>query len=337
MKTKIAYVVVSDEKDIYLEQTLISIYSLCLYNPNVTIILVVDDITDATINGKRSEILKFISEKKVVNLSAKCDKLHRSRYLKTTLREHIEGDYLYLDSDTIITSSLNEIDKFDGEIGAVKNHHMNIKEFCEAKFVNDCAKKINWILTENDKEYYNSGVFYVKDTINTRRFYKEWNRTWKNSVEKGIPYDQPALGKANSICNYLIKELDGTWNCQILDNGLAFLFEAKIIHYFTSAKSDKNGEAPYVFLDNSIYNEMKQIGEIPNSVISHIKHAKSAFNLACKIYSGHELMFLSSGVYLRLKNLFFNYPFIFRFVDRLSFGMGRIAGIINRLRMMNVS
>ena len=33
MKTKIVYVVVSDDADFYLEQTLVSVYSARLYNP----------------------------------------------------------------------------------------------------------------------------------------------------------------------------------------------------------------------------------------------------------------------------------------------------------------
>lgn len=67
MKTKIAYVLVSDESDTYLEQTIISLYSLRLYNPNVTVVLVVDDITDLTIKGKRCKILEYISEKRTIN------------------------------------------------------------------------------------------------------------------------------------------------------------------------------------------------------------------------------------------------------------------------------
>lgn len=41
MKTKIIYVLVSNENDCYLEQALVSIYSLRLYNPDANLLLLV--------------------------------------------------------------------------------------------------------------------------------------------------------------------------------------------------------------------------------------------------------------------------------------------------------
>ena len=58
MKTKIVYVVVSDDADFYLEQTLVSVYSARLYNPNAEILLLVDSETNKTILGKREAILQ---------------------------------------------------------------------------------------------------------------------------------------------------------------------------------------------------------------------------------------------------------------------------------------
>jgi hypothetical protein len=52
MKTKIVY-----EQDIYLEQTLLSVYSARLHMPDAEIILLVDDLTNKTINGKRNKII----------------------------------------------------------------------------------------------------------------------------------------------------------------------------------------------------------------------------------------------------------------------------------------
>lgn len=43
MKTKIIYVLVSNENDCYLEQALVSIYSLRLYNPDANLLLLVDE------------------------------------------------------------------------------------------------------------------------------------------------------------------------------------------------------------------------------------------------------------------------------------------------------
>lgn len=129
MKTKIVYVVTSDETDVYLEQTLLSVFSLRKHNPNAFVELVVDQDTNATIAGKRGEILKYIDNKVVVNVPKEYNKKEASRYLKTNVREYVSGDYLFIDSDSIITDKLDEIDLFDGDIGAVINNHVPISQY----------------------------------------------------------------------------------------------------------------------------------------------------------------------------------------------------------------
>ena len=109
MKTKIVYVVVSDEHDIYLEQACLSMHSLRLYNPDAMITVVLDKHTNATICGKRSIILDYVSEKIVINPEGKFSKMQLSRFIKTNLRKYVIGDFLFIDSDTIITSSLADM------------------------------------------------------------------------------------------------------------------------------------------------------------------------------------------------------------------------------------
>lgn len=63
MKTKIIYVLVSNENDCYLEQALVSIYSLRLYNPDANLLLLVDEETSRTLeNGIRKLILNYVSK-----------------------------------------------------------------------------------------------------------------------------------------------------------------------------------------------------------------------------------------------------------------------------------
>ena len=53
MKTKIVYTVVSDETDIFIEQALLSIFSLRKHNPNAYVELVIDSLTNESTKGKR--------------------------------------------------------------------------------------------------------------------------------------------------------------------------------------------------------------------------------------------------------------------------------------------
>ena len=137
MKTKIVYAVSSDEQDIYLEQTVLSVFSLKRHNPDAVVEFVVDERTDKTIVGKRELILQYVNKKIVVEVPESYDKKQTSRFLKTNLRQYIDGDFLFIDSDTVIADSLADIDSFDGDIGAVINCTLIIME----KVLGDMQKK----------------------------------------------------------------------------------------------------------------------------------------------------------------------------------------------------
>lgn len=91
MRTVIVYIVVSDEHDIYLEQTCLSMHSLRLYNPDVRIIAVMDKCTEITLYGNRKMILDYISEKIIVNPEGEIFKdanisIYQNKFEKVCLR-----------------------------------------------------------------------------------------------------------------------------------------------------------------------------------------------------------------------------------------------------------
>lgn len=284
MKTKIVYALSSDDNDMYLEQILLSSYSLKLHNSHCHAILVVDDKTEKNLVDKRMQIMNNIDELVVVKTPQNLSKHECSRYLKTTLREHIQGDYLFIDGDTIICSSLEIIDQCPYEVAAVLDCHNPVYD-CHNPIYDGLRKQLAFvgyaITTEQDKLYYNSGVMYVKDTPKAHELYKTWHQIWNNyRIEIGI--DQPALAKANSKMGYVIKELDGIWNCQILVNGLRFLHEAYIIHYFSSGL-----RISCYFANTKIFRQIKENKcIIPVEVQQCIKNAKSAFASECEMLAG---------------------------------------------------
>lgn len=319
MKTQIVYTITSDNNDVYLEQVLVSLYSLRLYNPDATVILIVDDITNKTLYGQRAHLLKFITKKIVITVPSEYNKVQRSRFLKTSIRENIKGDYLFIDSDTIITASLKDIDNFPNEIGAVKDYHLYFKDIPAIKSILQKAKKIQWNVSNDDLIYFNSGVIFAKDTPKVHILYKKWQEIWKESVKKNMYYDQPALGKANAECGYIIKELDGTWNCQLLTKGLKYLYQSRIIHYFSSTQVSysKIDDSVYYFLNKKIYEEIKMLGYIPEHTIEAIKHAQSAFSTNYELYYGTKYDFINSKTCKALKRIYFKHPILFKIIERI--------------------
>ena len=298
MRTKIVYVVTSDETDVYLEQALLSVFSLRKHNPNAYVELVVDQGTDATIAGKRGVILKYIDNKVVVNVPDEYNKVCRSRWLKTSLRQHVKGDFLFIDTDTIVTDDLSPIDSFQGNIGAVRNAHVPIsfrKNSPYMRKIKRNALEEGWIYSD-DIPFFNSGVIFVKETAESYDFFSCWHKTWNDYYKRfGRHEDQASLAATNEKFKYIIKEISGTWNCQLAHNGISYLANAKIMHYLMYERRPH----PWIFYNHDILNEVKELGYIPDKISKIVDEAKSSFDVPNMIISGEDLECLKYKKFLQ--------------------------------------
>lgn len=319
MKTKIVYAVTSDNSDIYLEQTYVSICSLRRFHPDATVILVVDDKTNNTITGKREYILEVVTEKIVVIPPQEYTKVERSRYLKTTIRSYIEGDYLFIDSDTVICDDLSDVDNFDGDICAVLDYHLPLKEhhFYD-NFIKAQAQHIEWTLRPSDT-FFNSGVMYVRDNPRTHMLYQHWNQEWMKY--RGVKYvshaDQPFLGKVNSEMEYVIKEIDGKWNCQIAANGLRYFYNAKILHYFSSTIRREEKEHIYVLMNNKVFSHLKKEGSLDDYLKQIIESPKREFAKRLMLISGTTTDVFCSNIVRRIFYIHKNHHRLYKILDFL--------------------
>lgn len=278
MKTKIVYIVVSDENDSYLEQALVSVWSAQVKTPDAHVSLIVDQHTNQTLTGRRALILEYISEKIVVDVPEQYSKMQRSRFLKTTLRNHIDGNYLYVDSDTIICQSLSDVDALDMDIGAVLDLHVCLpKSICRKRIIENLSH-IGMKRPDIDDRYFNSGVLFVRDTDIAYTLYDEWNRAWKHSISVGISTDQSSLAKADHICGNVIQELPGIWNAQITRDGIYALNDAYVFHYF------------------GLHHQIPKLtGDVPSCIVECVRYVQDSF-ASRQFYIDEDTELLTSNV-----------------------------------------
>ncbi len=271
MKTKIVYVLVSDETSLYLEQAVVSAYSARLYNPGVFIEIVIDTETAETLNGKRRYFYNYFDKVTVIETPIDYSKKQKSRYLKTQLRNIITGDYLFIDTDTIICDSLESIDQLQNDICAVREYNRISSFMTTDRWMNLLAEKADLVSEINGEPYFNSGVMYVKDTPRSRSLYKRWFDCWLKTKASGVDTDQTALCWANKLEGHVIDHFDDLWNCQIkTQGGRKFFPEARIIHYFWELGEDD----VYPLSHHSIYQTIKDMGEIPPIVNDLVRNPK---------------------------------------------------------------
>lgn len=233
MKTKLVYVLTCAPEATYIEQALISIWSARYHNPDAHIVLLVDDKTNELLVGKRAEVLEYITEKVVIPFDdANATMMYRSRWIKTQVRQLVKGDLLFIDCDTIITQSLSEIDECNNDVAMVLDEHLQVNEYNDdlKRYIQSNSLKLGYDVL-NEKEYFNSGVIYSKDSDKANELWKLWHKYWCNGEQNGVPIDQPALGLANLHSYHMIQQLPQTWNTLVYMNPI-FVHQGKILHFW---------------------------------------------------------------------------------------------------------
>ncbi|MCL1927436.1 MAG: glycosyltransferase [Treponema sp.] len=280
---KYVYVLASCEHDDYYEQFLLSLASFRLYNPNAAVIALIDEKTKQNLNGKRSRYEEFISETKIINVPLEYSQKEASRWIKTSVQHYISGDFLYIDCDTIIAEKLDYDFPSDIAIGAVLDTHVTLEYHHLKNHFNKEDKKLGFSSSFKSNNRFNGGLLYCRNDSPARDFYEKWHSLWIESRKNGCSQDMPSLNQANYELGGIIAELNGEWNCQISHNGLPWLANAKIIHYYATSLSSL--EPAYKLASSAVINSLKETGEISPEILMYIKKPKNAFDPFSRIIS----------------------------------------------------
>ena len=281
METKIVYVVISSPNDIYLDQTVLSIKSLRHFHPEAAVELLLDANTFETLRDNRNIIKDLVNEIHVISVPNELSAIHRASWLKTTMREHIVGDFLFVDSDTYINSPLTEIDDIKGVVCAVPDAHMCFSEHFQRIKYEVLFQKIG--LTSPVDNYYNSGVLKVSDNPKAYSFFKIWHETWKANKD-WCKYDQPFMAYADSKLK-LITEMSPFMNCQV-PYAVKFFNQAKIVHYFASNFMFSIEKRPFKLMNKDLFVSLKAGDYDITDIISFGKIDDMFYNVRTEIIDG---------------------------------------------------
>jgi hypothetical protein len=299
---KYLYVLVSDEADYYLEQALLSITSLKMRMPNAFVSLLIDDKTESTLTGKRRNLIDLIDELKVIEIDRKFNKKARSRWLKTSMRNHIEGDFLYIDCDTIIADDLADIVNLDVNIGAVLDWHRYLDSNPPYKtWIQKRDRKVGFVSSFQSNTHFNSGIIFCKDVPIVHDFFNEWHRLWLLCAEKGFTEDQISFNQADFSFDSIIREFDGIWNCQIYyDGAIIYLSDSKIIHCQNSGFNEKI-ERPYLFANTLLFQSIKENG-ITEQIKEKLQNPRVSFTVCTRLIIANK--FIDSLTFVLFNKMF---------------------------------
>lgn len=315
---KFLYVCVSSKSDFYLEQTFASIVTLRKKTPNAFVSLLMDDNTELSLVDGRESIKNVCDEIVVKTFDQSVPQKVRSRILKTSMRNLVDGDFLFIDGDTFVFDDLAKIESLPYTLAGVPDHHCILSDNTQLYTHNLLKSKI--CADERflkDETYINSGVIWAKDTKENRDFFLEWNRSYLKGVMANVTQDQPSLALTNFEKGFPIKEMDGFWNCQ-LEAGASFFYGVKIFHYFASHFKQKSIEKLLKTIREKKFGEEVQLYIKEN-------YNKIAFDFGpCILSRGVEQEIQSKALYRAIVVLFKKYRFFFNIIEKIaSLGRGR--------------
>ena len=286
---KVCYVISENEKLIYYNELLISLSSLRKQGFDGAVIILTDQTTAIEIERqKRCDHQELLAELRIVETPVSYSQKEKSRFLKTSMRAHISGDFLFLDTDTVIAGPMPE--SFDGELALALDYNTELKNrSCDIQRLIERNECYGYAL-DMDEPYFNSGCIWAKDTRMAHEFFHRWNNEWERCRERGFVLDQPSLNYVNWSMGGVVQELDGKFNAQILGcpTPINLLNDAKIIHYFNTGRMIYMLQKP----------EIKSLGYHSEAVQAIIASPKSAY-LPCALIPLEEMTYLDELRFLK--------------------------------------
>ena len=313
MNTKIVYVVISTLKDVYFEQVWCSAYTALVHNSTCHLTLVCDEETLTVAQSNyRTNGLNLFKEIIPITCPQEMSNVQRSRYLKTNLRNIVRGDFLFLDSDTVVQNSLKDIDEVKDSVAMVIDMH-------EVNAINPIFKTYKNVYGEDysiEYPYYNSGVIYAKDNNEAKIIFENWFENWQQLGARLGYTDQTPLAKTNIQLGFPIKELSGEWNCQTC-NGVRYLHKARILHIFNHPFFFPTITHPLMLKET--YLSIQREGNLTEELKKILLNAKSEFYSLSSPVGADVLQFLDRYLTMYIVyNIWKKNPVLFNIIEKIS-------------------
>jgi hypothetical protein len=223
------YIICSNDNDHFAEIAAVSMASLRMVSPNSRVLVLTDRETSLIESAGLSAIRDAADKLAIVDCPGDSP-MARSRFLKSSMRQLVNGRFVYLDSDTIVFRPLDGIWNSDCDVAASPDLGSDGKPYLCSNTLPECAA-LGW--TFRPRPCLNAGVIYFSDSEAARDVGEQYRLSWLEFLGvTGRANDQLAFNHAvDTACAHL-GILPLSYNAQISMN-LMTTRGAKIAHFFT--------------------------------------------------------------------------------------------------------
>jgi len=226
----IAFVLVSDGRGRYPAMAFVAASAARRLHPDARLVLVTDEATPARLDEAHPRLLALF-DRVIPTPAAMPTPRARSFYLKTRLRDLVDGDFVYLDVDTLPVRPFADVFEREWDLAMVqdRNHHCPIDPVFP-HWEKPRMERLGWELPL--ARYFNAGVIFTRDTPAARRVWADWQARWHQSYAAGDDWDQLALSCAVHTTAANVLELPPAYNAMVTVHPV-HARGARVYHFFT--------------------------------------------------------------------------------------------------------
>jgi hypothetical protein len=187
----VCYALSLDEEELYADLVAISALSLRRVHPFCLITVLTDDTTHRMF---RHRFERFsLDGMDVKSLGAyEGGASFRSRFVKTQARSALDGDFLYLDADTLALADLSKLLECHAPIAGAVNRSDDAPAGTFPVWALSEYDQLGWGLPSGP--YLNAGVIFWKDCAKARALGELWHKSWLRYASTfANPRDQPTF------------------------------------------------------------------------------------------------------------------------------------------------
>ena len=276
---RFCYVLTTAGRDEFADMTYASVAFLRYAHPEAEIICLCDAASHRALEAARHPLLEVVDRALPVE-TPDAPPGYRNRFVKTRMRQVLEGDFVYFDSDTLVVDRIDELLSCPAPMAGMPNLTVTDDPSAIDSLGRAVFEMMGWQLPH--KTYINGGVLLLRDCEPTHRFARLWHEKWLAWSGRGKYTDQPALNidlvghadqpslnsaLADSAINY--KVLGKRFNSQINERPSISLERAAVWH-FNFSQSGLLGGLPKSLLDEAIA-RFRTKGQLTPEVIRKLR------------------------------------------------------------------
>ncbi len=245
------YALVARETGYFAEMAAISATTLSKVMPKTKITFLVDKATDE-LSAPAIEILRKLATNWIVAPTNNMPPSVASRMIKLSCRNLVDGDFIFIDCDTLVARDLSKLIAHRGEFAVVEDSP------AMPDAIRSFAREAELVIPPR---YFNSGIMGMRDTPTVRAAFSNALSTWHKNQERGLHFDQIFLNAALHESDVQITWLSPAFNAQIWSKTYHAI-KPRIFHVFSGGFEERNETVLHI-----LAKELKRTGTVDQEKI----------------------------------------------------------------------